>query len=521
MRWTGGLGTVDDRPSVEKDVASTGEVRFGQRFEDRWIGRFVTSPEGRFIDATPSMALLLGISDHHSIPGRELSEFCADAAPVSRLLTVVRGVGRAGVADLPLIRLDGDMVRVALALEAVFDPEGRLTSIRGLAFDLSESVETRQRLEGTQRMEALGRLAGGLAHEFNNLLTVITGHGDRLVEALSQDVALGRSANAIMRAARRATVLTQHLLAFSRRQVLRPRVLKLDEVITDVSPLIVGALGESVDLRLQLASDLPSINVDPAQVSQVLVNLAAYARGAMPEGGTLTLSVGGFVQGTRVSPERPWVRPGPYVRVEVADTGSGLDATAQAHVFEPFVSGPNQSTGDGLGLASIYGIVKQSGGYIWVQSHVGRGTTFTILFPAYGDAGSVATSEVIHADATILVIEDDRNVRVLLADELRRRGYHVLESASGEQAFEMFSSSPRIHLLLTDVVLQFGSGPTVARRLKTIDPGVRVLYMTGLPGQIAPEVADGVGVPFIQKPFSLQALADKVRGVLGADNESR
>jgi signal transduction histidine kinase len=299
----------------------------------------------------------------------------------------------------------------------VLDSGGALTSIRGLAFDLSESIETRQRLEGKLRMEALGRLAGGIAHEFNNLLTVITGHGDRLVESLSQEAALGRSANAILRAARRASVLTQHLLAFSRRQVFRPRVLKLNEVITDVSPLIVGALGETVDLRLQLAPELPSINVDPGQVSQVLVNLAAYARAAMPDGGTLTLSVAATVQGSRGVKERPWVRPGSYVRVDVADTGSGLDATAQAHVFEPFFSTRSLGQGDGLGLASIYGIVKQSSGYIWVQSEVGRGTTFTILFPVWAEVGGAAGASALqalpngdaatpHADATILLVRE-------------------------------------------------------------------------------------------------------------------
>lgn len=496
---------------------------FGQRFEDRWVGRFVASPEGRLLDVTPSMATLLGVADHATLPGRALTEFCAEQAPVHRLLTVVRAVGRAAVADLPLLRPDGDMVRVALALEAVFDRDGQFTAIRGLAFDLSESVDTRRRLEGALRMEALGRLAGGIAHEFNNLLTVITGHGDRLVEALNQDVALGRSANAILRAARRASVLTQHLLAFSRRQVLRPRVLKLNEVITDVSPLIVGALGDSVDLRLQLAPALPSINVDPAQVSQVLVNLASYARSAMPEGGTLTLTVSRFSQGTRVSPERPWVRPGSYVRVDVADTGSGLDAASQAHVFEPFFSGTHLGVGDGLGLASVFGIVKQSDGYIWVQSEVGRGTTFTILFPVSGDGGGAAAApDATHADATILLVEDDRIVRGLIADELRARGYHVLESASGEEAVEVFSGhTSRVQLLLTDVVLQSGSGPTVARRVRAIDPDVRVLYMTGLPGRSSADAGDDGGVPFIQKPFSLQTLVDKVRSVLTAREDAR
>lgn len=498
---------------------------YGQRFDDRWVGRFVASAEGRLTEASPSMGALLGLPDHAALVGRELGDFCPDVAPLQRLFTVVRGVGRSGVSDLPLVRLDGELIRVAMALEAVLDARGQLASIRGLAFEVSESVETRQRLSGTQRMEALGRLAGGVAHEFNNLLTVITGHGDRLVDALGQDAALGRSATAIMRSARRASLLTQQLLAFSRRQVFRPRVLRLNELIQDVSPLIVGALGEAVDLRLHLPAELPSTNVDPTQVSQVLVNLATYAREAMPEGGTLTLTVTATSQNARLGRARSWIRPGSYVRVEVADTGSGLDEAAQTHIFEPFFSARRQGVGEGLGLASIYGIVKQSGGYIWVESEVGRGTTFTILLPATPDVpvgAGTPPDQAPPAEATILVVEDDESVRALIVDELRRRGYQVLESASGDRAVEVFAGfTSRIHLLLTDVVLQSGSGPTLAARLKGSVPGLRVLYMTGLPGAASPGEADTAGAPSIQKPFSLQTLADQVRAVLeaGPDRE--
>jgi len=501
----------------ERAHMSKGHEAFSQRFEDRWVGRFLATVDGRVVEASPAMAELLGLTDPQALCGRELAELCADVPPVHRLFTTVRGVGRAAVADLPLIRADGEMIRVALALEAVFDAEGQFSKVRGLAFEVSESVETRQRVNGAQRMEALGRLAGGIAHEFNNLLTVITGHGDRLVESLNQDVALARSASAIVRSAHRASVLTQQLLAFSRRQVFRPRVVRLDEVISDVSPLIVGVLGETVDLRLHLAPDLPSINVDPAQISQVLVHLAAYAREAMPGGGSLTLNVLGIAADTRNMGIRPWIRPGSYVKVSVTDTGDGLDAAAQAHIFEPFFSSRHQGVGGGLGLASIYGIVKQSGGYIWVESEVGRGTTFTLLFPAGGSAtvSGASPSDAVPGEATILVVEDDESVRVLIADELRRRGYRVLESASGDEARDLFAGySSRIHLLVTDVVLHSGSGPTLASRLRTLEPTLQVLYMTGLPGSVSAEDHPPGEVWVIQKPFSLQALADKVRAVL-------
>jgi signal transduction histidine kinase/ActR/RegA family two-component response regulator len=443
--------------------------------------------------------------------------------PLDRLLTTVRAVGRAGASDLPLVRVDGETIRVAVALEAVLDEQGAVTRVRGLAFDVSESVDARQRLFGAQRMEALGRLAGGIAHEFNNLLTVMTGHGERLAEALSQDAALGRAASAIVRSARRASLLTQQLLAFGRRQVFQPRLLELHRLLADVRPLLVGALGETVELRLDVPDELPAVHADPAQVSQVLVNLATYAREAMPEGGRLTVRVGAFASGPRAPRERPWIRPGSYVRLMVSDTGPGLDVSAQVHLFEPFFSARHQGVGHGLGLASVYGIVKQSGGYIWVQSAPSAGTTFSILLPvAPGERTGTASDGATHApaDETVLVVEDEDTIRTLIADELRSRGYRVLDAPSGERALSVRDAYPsRVHLLLTDVSLRSGSGPTLARSLRAIDPSLRVLYMSGLPGgDVSAAAATSTG--FIQKPFSLQTLVDRVRALLDQPAES-
>ena len=485
------------------------------------MGRFSASVDGRFVDASPSMAAIFGLPDSQDLMGRSLGEFCPDNVLLHRLLTLVRAVGRAGVPDLPVIRADGETISVALAVEAEFAANGTPSSIRGLAFEVGESQEQRQRLFGTQRMEALGRLAGGIAHEFNNLLTVMTGHGDRLVEGLGTDAGLGRSATAIVKSARRASTLTQQLLAFGRRQVFQPRVLELDRMIEDARPRIAGVLGEAVDLRIACDPQLPRVSVDSAQVSQVLLNLAAYANEAMTDGGTLTITVDAMTSGSKAPRERPWIRPGRYVRVKVSDTSTGLDSTAQAHLFEPFFSPQRQGVDKGLGLGSVYGIVKQSGGYIWVSGDVETGTRFTILFPALVSTGHDVPDGIdrsmVLVEETVLVVEDDDGVRALLADELRRRGYRVIEAASGDRAFEAFSKSRMpVDLLLVNVALPDGSGPTLVQRLRALDPAVRVLYTSGVPELTAADTTDETRAPYIQKPYSLQTLIDTVRAALDA-----
>jgi PAS domain S-box-containing protein len=415
-----------------------------------------------------------------------------------------------------------DRVRLEVAAGAAVWAEIVITRIDvaakpyvlAIVFDITDRQRTEAAL-GAHRMEALGRLAGGIAHDFNNLLTVIGGHTERLVSALGQEAALGSSVVAIQQAARRAAALTQQLLAFSRRQVFHLQVLPLHQVVAGAKPLLAKALGAAIELRMDVPSDLPSIKADSSQVEQVLMGLAVHTREAMPGGGVLRIRMDSVTVGPSAPRERPWIRPGRYVRIQQTDSGPGMDAVTQARLFEPFFSTRHMGSGSGLGLATVYGIVKQSAGYIWVESEPGRGTTFTLLFPvlAEGDreVGAPGTSL---AHETILVVDDDDNVRTLVADELRRKGYRVIDSSSGALAPDQaMLSAGRVHLLLTDVILRTGTGHELANRMKAADPLLQVLYMSGLPGSPA-DRRSMAGMPFIQKPFTLQALAGKVREVL-------
>jgi two-component system cell cycle sensor histidine kinase/response regulator CckA len=310
--------------------------------------------------------------------------------------------------------------------------------------------------------------------------------------------------------------LTRQLLAFSRRQVFQPRVIAVHRLVQEARQTLTALVGHAIELRLELPESLPDISADPSQLRDVIVNLVLNARDAMPKGGVLTIRVDKMQAEGRPSRERPWIRVGSYVRITISDTGAGVDAIMKAHVFEPFFTTKQLGNGSGLGLATVYGIVKQSNGYIWLESEVGHGAAFTVLLPILETAPGQApfSTPAVPAFETILVVEEDESIRRLLADALRHRGYEVLEAASAGGATEAFTTySGRIHLLLTEVSLGADSGREIARRLKAAEPLLQVMYMSGSTSPSS-DHAPILGMPFIQKPFSLQALAAKVRQVL-------
>ncbi len=401
-----------------------------------------------------------------------------------------------------------------------------------LAFAIVRDVTERNRLEQqfhqAQKMEAIGRLAGGVAHDFNNLLTVISGYANFLKEGVKQDPRLVSHVHEIEKASDRATTLVRQLLAFSRKQIVRPKVLDLNGVVSDMENMLRRLIGEDVKLVTSLAPDLWSVETDPAQIDQIIMNLAVNARDAMPDGGSLTVETVNVEIGEEVSRLHLGKTPGPHVLLAVSDTGTGMDERTQAHMFEPFFTTKEEGKGTGLGLATVYGIVKQNRGSIFVYSEPGHGTTFKVYLPrAKGAAMPVAAASasptVQGGSETVLVVEDNPQVRAFLCGALQAHGYRVLEAGRPSVAVALCErEAGGIDFMVTDVVMPEMSGHRLAQRLKTLCPKMKVLYVSGYTDDAI--VRHGVlepGLHFLQKPFSSEALAHRVREVLDAPEEEQ
>jgi PAS domain S-box-containing protein len=405
------------------------------------------------------------------------------------------------------------------------DESGRVFGVASLVQDVTERVALEEKLHHAQKMEAVGRLAGGIAHDFNNILTVIMGYSQILTDGVPVASRLMDATVQIRTAAERAEEITRQLLAFSRKQMLSPRPIDLNNVMMNLDTMLRRLIGDDVAIETVPGRDLGTVKADPGQIEQVIMNLAVNARDAMPSGGTLTLETANAELDDAYAREHPPLQPGRYVMLAVSDTGIGMTADTQAHIFEPFFTTKEVGKGTGLGLSTVYGIVKQSGGYIWVYSEPDRGTTFKVYFPWVDQPAEDVRAErrpagMQRGTETILLVEDNEQVRELTCEVLADSGYKVLAAASPAEGIALCRTNhPDIHLLVTDVILPGMNGPQLAEQVKQISPRTRVLYVSGYTSNAI--VHYGVldaGLWFLAKPFSLSELVAKVREVL--DSES-
>ncbi len=400
------------------------------------------------------------------------------------------------------------------------DPSSRILSVFGVARDVSERKRLEQQYLQAQKMEAIGRLAGGVAHDFNNLLTAILGYSHLLAGQLKEGHPHYHEVNEIRKAGERAAALTRQLLAFSRKQVLLPQLLDLNAVVAETDMMLRRVIGEDIVLETRLGPGLQRVLADPGQIELVMMNLAVNARDAMPQGGRLTVETRNMEIDESARSAHSSLAVGSYVMLAVEDTGTGMDQTTRSHLFEPFFTTKEKGKGTGLGLATVYGIVKQSGGDICVHTEAGKGSRFELFLPVAGGhstasvTGSSEDTNEYRGTETILLVEDEDAVRELACGILQARGYHVLQARDGEVALRAADHAP-VNLLLTDVVMPGLSGPALAERVREVRPDVRILYMSGYADDALPwHDARRSGVFLLNKPFTPQALARLVREVL-------
>ncbi len=497
------------------------EVNFRSLVTNAPYGICRCNASGVLLSANPVLVTMLAYGSEDELLGRKLANLYANSMDWFPLADHFRSLERFTGLVADWKRKSGSSITVRLSGRAI---RGERDAIffELFAEDVTEHRALEQQLRQAQKMEAIGRLAGGVAHDFNNLLMVISGYCEFLLERLDPQSDLRGPAQEISKAAGRATALTRQLLAFSRKQMLTMKVLDLNAVITDNLKMLTRMIGEDIDLVMIPGTDLGAVKADPGQIEQVIMNLAVNARDAMPGGGNLTIETANVTLDEEYARFHGPVRPGEYVMLAISDTGSGMDAETQSHIFEPFFTTKGLK-GTGLGLSTVYGIIKQSEGYIWPYSEAGKGTSFKIYLPrvtATGEVISVQPPELIAshevAHETILLVEDEESLRQMARVYLEKQGYLVLEAADGTAAVQVSSSYPGIiHLLLTDVIMPGINGREVAQRVAAQRPDTKILYMSGYTeNAIGHNGMLEEGIVLLQKPFTLPTLKAKVREML-------
>ncbi len=525
-RLLGAVGTlvdVTDRKHAEEALRRREEY-YRSLIENATDPIVVLDAAGTVLYESPALEKMLGwrLEDRRGRSGLDLLPEEDRPDLIQKVQRLLREPGCTDLIETRARHRDGSWRSIEAVAKSRLDADGKATIVVNVR-DLTDRKDLEAQLNQAQKMEAIGRLAGGVAHDFNNLTTAILGYSELMMRKLPAEDPLRRHVTEVTRAAERAAALTRQLLAFSRKQLLQPRVLDLAEVLDRSRGLLERLIGEDVELVTRAAAGVGRVRADPVQLDQVILNLAVNARDAMPRGGRLVLEVSNADLDEDYAHEHATVRPGRYVMLAVSDTGHGMDKQTQERIFEPFFTTKDKGKGTGLGLSTVYGIVQQSGGYVWVYSEVGRGTTFKIYLPRVEDeadrqspeSGPAADQRTAGSE-TLLLVEDEASVRELLRELLESAGYSVLEASRPAEALEFARAHPGpIQLLITDVVMPEMTGPELAHRVAEIRPGLRMLFLSGYTeGVVADKGLIGEGAHFLQKPFTTDALEAKVREVL-------
>ncbi len=482
---------------------------------------------GRFLDVNPALINMLGQGSVEALlKTNARTDVFVNPLGLDRLAEHYRRTGTLNGVEVQWKRKDGRVIIVRLsgcASSLSDEPEEVLELI---AEDITDRRQLEEQLRQAQKMDAVGRLAGGVAHDFNNLLMVINGYTEVLLERMEKGSDLHSNVESIQQAADRAATLTRQLLAFSRKQLLELRVVDVNTVISDMERLLRPLIGENIELVTHLAPDTGHTRADAGQLEQVVMNLVVNAKDAMPDGGKLTVKSADITVRPNFREHR-FILPGRYAVLSVTDTGVGMDKDTQSRVFEPFFTTKEKGKGTGLGLSTVYGIVKQSNGYVFVQSEPGAGSTFYVYLPRVDDASEVVPPAPHQPEAggseTVLLVEDEESVRELVKLTLLARGYKVLEAENGESGLQVADSfKDNIDILITDVMMPGMGGRELSKRLLILRPGISVLYLSGYTEDaVVTQGAVGPAIAFLQKPFTLQNLAKKVRDVLRARSTTK
>ena len=530
-RMVGSSGILRDITGrkLMEDAVQRSEASYRSFVENAPFGIVRTTPDGEIVQANPALVKMLGYASEKEVLGLRMdmdvyrhADEREGATAWCRRQDSVQGV------EVDWKRKNGRPFAIRCDAHVVRDCNGNLEYLEGFIEDISERRIMEMQLRQGQKMEAIGRLAGGIAHDFNNLLGVIIGYSDLVSEQIGRDSPLHNPVEQIKKAGDRAYALTRQLLAFSRQQVLETKVLNLNTIVAELDKMLSRLLGEDIELQTSLDPALGPVKADQGQIEQVIMNLAVNARDAMPGGGRLLIETRNACLDEEFAMRHPPTIPGDYVMLIVSDTGSGMDAQTQAHIFEPFFTTKGQGRGTGLGLATVYGFVKQSGGYVWVQSESGVGSTFTIYLPQSLEAAphnhahpiDAVTGQIRGAE-TILLVEDEESLRTLTRSQLEDNGYTVLEANCGSEAVRIaLQHRGPIHLLLTDVVMPGMNGRAVAEKLTASRPEIKVVYMSGYTG-FSDYGLTNLDAVIIQKPFTRHVLLQRLREVIALEEKSQ